>query len=423
MWYNTIGLSGILSPDWWHTLKVCSGSCLFIFGCHPVHAAGSKEGGAIRLIKPSENKNINTVKTAGQKFKKETGVKTVAASIRKPILTIILIGIIAISVVGGAFVIYVIQFVKPYDINLSDAKLKFTSTVYADNPSGGNPTAIAELSGDENRIWVKLAEVPKNLTNAIISTEDKGFYTNDGVDYKRTLVAAANVVFHFYKTNEGGSTITQQVVKNLEGNVNDRTYGIKIKEIITALNVEKQYSKNQIMESYVNIITLGNGCYGVQTASNLYFGKDVKDLDLAQCASLTGIIQSPNLTYDPYKHPANVQERRDLVLRNMLKQGMITKAQYTEAVSEKVTYIPKKTVARSWFVDQVITDVTNDLVSQKGYTQEYAQNLIFTQGLQIYTTENPTIQLKKLCTARSKLRSWWARYRLPLASRPRPSPR
>jgi penicillin-binding protein 1A len=183
--------------------------------------------------------------------------------------------------------------------------------------------------------------VPKNLTNAIVSAEDKQFYTNNGVDYKRTLASAANVVFHFYKASEGGSTITQQVVKNLEGNINDRTYSNKIKEIVTALNVNKQYSKDQIMEIYVNIITLGNGCYGIQAASSLYFGKDVKALDLAQCATLASIIPSPNLTYDPYKNPENVHERCDLVLRNMLNQGMITKTQFTEAFNTKVTYIPR----------------------------------------------------------------------------------
>ena len=225
---------------------------------------------------------------------------------------------------------------------MKDVKLKLTSTVFVDQQSVGNKATITDQYSDKNLIWVNIANVPKNLTNAIISTEDKGFYTNNGVDYKRTLVVVANMVFHFYKTNEGGSTITQQVIKNLEGNVNDRTFGIKLREIVTALHLEKQFSKDQILETYINIITLGNGCYGVQAASNMYFGKDVKDLDLAQCASLVSVIQSPNLNYDPYKHPINVQDRRNLVLSNMLKQSMITKAQYTEAVGEKITYIPKK---------------------------------------------------------------------------------
>jgi penicillin-binding protein 1A len=261
----------------------------------------------------------------------------------KAFVKIICVSIIVISIIFGAFAFYVVKFVKPYDINLSDVKLELSDALNIGNQTGGDQKAVTDLKDEKNRFWVNLTTVPKNLTNAIISTEDKEFYTNNGVDYKRTLISTANTFFHFYKINEGGSTITQQVVKNLEGNINDRTYSIKIKEIITALNVEKQYSKDQIMETYINIITLGNGCYGVQAASNMYFGKDVKNLDLAQCATLASIIPSPNLTYDPYKHPENVHERCDLVLKNMLNQGMITKAQYTAAINEKVIYISKNT--------------------------------------------------------------------------------
>lgn len=151
-----------------------------------------------------------------------------------------------------------------------------------------------------------------------------------------------NAVLHFNNINEGGSTITQQVVKNLEGNVNDRTYKIKLKEIVSALNIEKRYSKDQIMETYVNIITLGYNCYGVQSASKLYFGKNVKNLDLAQCATLASILPSPNLTYNPYINAENVHKRCDFVLKNMLNQDMITNVQYTESINEKVTYISQK---------------------------------------------------------------------------------
>lgn len=244
---------------------------------------------------------------------------------------VILAGILLVCLAAGGYVCYLAKSVRAYPINLDEVRTELSGG----SSGGAQATALAE---DKGRDWVGLSLVPKNLTDAVVSTEDKGFYTNDGVDYRRTFEAAANTVFHFFKTDQGGSTITQQVVKNLEGNVDDRTYENKLREIKTAYDLDKEYSKDQIMEIYVNIVTLGDNCYGVQAASRLYFGKDVNGLDLAQCATLAAILPSPNLTYNPYKNPENVAARRKLVLGNMLAQGMITKAQYTAAASETVTY-------------------------------------------------------------------------------------
>ena len=337
-------------------------------------------------------KKTSTKPAAGKKkVKKKSKAALIAGKFGRIFVTVMQICVITGCIVVGAVALYVMNFVKPYNINLTDAQLKFTTQIYANDPGTGNPNVIQEVSGSENRIWVDIQNVPKNLTNAIISTEDQRFNEHEGVDVKRTLGAFANYFFHFYSSNQGGSTITQQVVKNLEGNVYNRTPSIKIREIITALNVEQKFSKDQILQTYVNTIPLGNGCYGMQTAANMYFGKDVKDLDLAQCALLAGIIKSPSGD-EPYNHLQNALTRQKYVLQNMLSQKMITKAEYTAAVNEKITIVPKKTTVRSWFVDQVITDVTNDLMSQKGCSKETAQNMIFSQGLKIYTTENPTIQ-------------------------------
>lgn len=261
----------------------------------------------------------------------------------KAILKIALTGIIAITLVIGAFTLYLFKTIQPYGINLNEVKAELTGTAKTGSTPGANDEAVATLKTCNGRFWVDLPEVPKNLTNAIVSTEDQKFYTNDGVDKKRTLAAAANTVFHFYKTEEGGSTITQQVIKNLEGNVNDRTYKNKLREIVTALDLNKQYSKKEILEIYINIITLGNGSYGVQAASKLYFGKDVQELDLAQCAALAGIIPSPNQTYNPYKNLKSVYTRRNYVLKNMLDQGMISKVQYTQAINETLSLMPHNT--------------------------------------------------------------------------------
>lgn len=255
----------------------------------------------------------------------------------KHIFQIILAAIVTIVIVAGAFAIYIIKTVKPYPIDLNNVKLELTGSAVL--TSGESTQAIVDLKNNRNRVWVNISDVQKNLTNAIISTEDKSFYRNNGVDFYRTFEAIVNAVFHYDDSIGGGSTITQQVVKNIEGNINDRTYEVKLKEIVTAPYVTHQYSKDQIIETYINIVTFGNGCYGVQAASNFYFGKNVNELDLAQCAALACVLPSPNQLYDPYKNPENVHKRTDFVLCNMLDQGMITKEQYAKAVNETVSYI------------------------------------------------------------------------------------
>ena len=255
----------------------------------------------------------------------------------KRIIKIIFATIITIAIVVGAFAIYMVKTIKPYSIDLDNVKMELSGT--AVQASEESTPAILELKNNKNRIWVNLSDVPKNLTNAIISTEDKSFYLNNGVDFSRTFKAVVNAVFQYDDSIGGGSTITQQVIKNIEGNINDRSYKIKLKEIVTAPYVAHQYSKDQIIETYINIVTFGNGCYGVQAASKHYFGKDIKDLDLAQCATLACVLPSPNQLYDPYKNPENVHERRNFVLENMLNQGMITEEQFTEAVNETVSFM------------------------------------------------------------------------------------
>lgn len=307
------------------------------------------------------------------------------------LVTILLIFIITGSLMVGAIGVYVIGFVKPYNIDLNNTRLKSTSFMYATDSSTGQPTQIAELSGDYNSIWANLSDVPDNLKNAVISTEDQRFTEHEGVDVKRSVGAFANLLFHFHQSAGGGSTITQQLIKNLQGNFYNRTVPVKIREMVTALAVEKKYSKNQILEAYLNTITMGNNCYGVQAAANLYFGKQVKDLDLAQCATLAGITQNP-VNYDPYKHADNLKKRQQYVLGKMLSQKTITKEQYDAAVAEKMAYSPKPSTLHSWFVDMVIKDVANELVAQKGYTYSYALNQIYSEGYRIYTTEDLRVQ-------------------------------
>src|SRR5665648_114441 len=192
----------------------------------------------------------------------------------KRFFKIFFVVIISIGIIGGIFVIYIVKTISPYPIDLDNVRLELIgAAVFSAEES---TQAIADLRSNKKRIWVNLSDVPKNLTNAIISIEDKSFYTNNGVDFVRTLQAAVNAVFQYNKSIGGGSTITQQMVKNIEGNINDRTYKNKLKEIITALNITHKYSKDQVMEIYVNIVTLGKDCYGGTSRIQALFWKDHK---------------------------------------------------------------------------------------------------------------------------------------------------
>lgn len=331
--------------------------------------------------KPSASKEASSTKGKGW---------GVARGIGKVLLTLFLLVVITGSIVVGVLSIYILVFVKPENIDLTNAQLKFTSMIYA-NDSAGTPQVISQINGGENRIWVGIDQMPNDLKNAFISTEDQRFYEHEGVDWKRTIGAFANFFMHFYSTDQGGSTITQQLIKNINGDTYNRKPGVKIEEIVTALNLEKKFSKDQILESYLNTIPLGGSSYGVQAAANTYFAKDVSQLDLAQCAVLAGLTQAPN-SYNPLKHPDKAKARQIYVLKNMLSQQMITKQQYDQAAAEPLDYVGQLVSIHSWFVDQVITDVVNDLVTQKGYLRSRAQSVVLNGGLKIYSTLNSNVQ-------------------------------
>lgn len=312
------------------------------------------------------------------------------------VMTIFLICIITGCIVGTAMGIYVMKFVNPDDtINLRDRELNYTSVLYVKNEAGED-VELQRLHGTENRIWVDLEKVPQNLQDAFIAVEDERFETHHGVDWKRTIAATANLFLGFYDTQQGGSTITQQLVKNVTGE-DDVRVERKVQEIFKALKLEQEYTKQDIMEAYLNEIHLGNNTNGVQAAANLYFGKDVSDLSLAECASIAAITQYP-VMYNPFRYPENNKKRQEYVLQKMYEIGKITKEEYDQAMAEKLEFsMEGNTVSNggeinSWFVDLVIDDVINDLMEQKGYTEDYATNLLYSGGYKIYTTEVPSVQ-------------------------------
>lgn len=249
-----------------------------------------------------------------------------------------------------------------------------------------------ELYGGFRSKPKKYDEMPKELIYAFVSIEDKRFFSHRGVDWKRTLGASVNYFLSF-RDEFGGSTITQQLIKNVTEK-DEYSFERKMQEILWALDLETKMSKEEILQSYLNIINLSNGCYGVGAASEYYFSKDLGELSLCECAAIAAITNNPSY-YDPVRNPDNNKKRRQLILTQMYEQGYIDEAQYSAAYSQDITL----TVGNDgdnginmWYVDMVINDVINDLVNQKGYSRSMASLLIYTGGLKIYTAMDVDIQ-------------------------------
>ena len=221
------------------------------------------------------------------------------------------------------------------DMSLDDYSLSQTSFIYAKNPQTGEYEELQQIYATENRIWADLEEIPDNLINATVAIEDKRFFEHQGVDWRRTISACGAMFFGSGDTF-GGSTITQQLIKNLTGD-DQVTVRRKLQEIFRALQFERKYTKEEIIEWYLNTIYLGEGAYGVKSAANVYFAKNLNDLTIAECASLISITNNPSL-YDPYIRPENNRERRNIILQEMLDQELINERQYEQAHDQELVF-------------------------------------------------------------------------------------
>ena len=283
-----------------------------------------------------------------------------------------------------------------FDLSQVDSSLNYTSVVYG--LKDGAYVEAESLHASENRIWANIDEIPKDLQHAFVAIEDERFYKHSGVDIKRTLHAVLNFVNPSSDETFGGSTITQQVIKNLSGD-SEQTVSRKVQEIRRAWYVEREYKKDQILEVYLNTIFLSDGCYGVQTAAQHYFSKDLEDLTLLECASIASITNLPTY-YNPNRNLENNLKRTKLVLKKMLEWEYITQEQYDEAMGQELklnissaTDVNESgTAVNSYFVDQVIEDVVDALVKEKGYSQSYAHSLVYAGGIQIYSTMDMDVQ-------------------------------
>ena len=321
-------------------------------------------------------------------------VSTTVSTVLKAAGTVLLILLVTGMMFACVFAYYVKTCLTPnLDLSLEDFKLNESSTIWYQD-SVGEWRELATLSGKENRIWVDYDQIPWYMEKALVSIEDKRFYEHKGVDWYRTAGAFVTI-FTRGESGYGGSTITQQLIKNLTGE-KEVTIQRKLTEIFSALELEKKYDKQEIMEWYLNAVYFGEGCFGVQTAAQTYFGKDVSELSLAECASIVGITNLPTY-YDPFYNRQNNKERQETILREMYEQGYIDYTQYRQAVDEELvfTHTPDEGYTQeimSYYTETVIDDVTRDLMAQKGISEDTARTLLYNGGYQIYSCLDADIQ-------------------------------
>ena len=350
-------------------------------------------------------------------FKKEKKSARGAASrvgkvfgyIFSALVTLMLVCLVTGIIVACVFSIYVSKYIDPTidETLLVTGKSEQTTKIYyyeftdRENRIG---TAVEledqRIYGAENSLWASYDEIPSYLREAFISIEDKRFMSHKGVDWRRTAGAVLNFFLGFDDSSYGGSTITQQLIKNLTGK-NEATIQRKVQEILCALNLEKIKSKEEIIELYLNIVPLSQNCIGVRAAANTYFGKELSELTLAECASLASITKYPT-KYDPIQNPENNIKRRNDVLHEMFLQGKISEEEYNQALAEelhlredtdeKADSIDSSTRLNSWYVDTVVCDVRDDLMKKYNISSELASNLINSGGLSIYTLMDPDVQ-------------------------------
>ncbi len=330
-----------------------------------------------------------------KKHKKRSKLRKV---IKAFFITLLILFFIALAIGGyAAYQIYLIA--KDAKLSENDLAIKYENSVIKDMQ--GNTLGV--LNGDENRESIPLSEMPEYLPKAFISIEDERFYEHKGVDIKRTAKATYTYIANKGNSPFGGSTITQQLVKNLTQEKED-TWQRKVREMARAYYIEQEMSKEEILELYLNLIFLGDTVYGVQKGSNYYFDKDAKDLNLAECAFLAGINHSPN-SYDPFLENneeilENIKTRTKIVLQKMYELGNInTEEEYFAALNEvekglnfKQGAFPQ--VLFSYHTDAAINQIIGDLQETHDWTYEQAKLYLSSGGFTIYTTQNPDLQAK-----------------------------
>ncbi len=371
-------------------------------------------------VPPHGNEDPNGRKKSEKKKKKKRSLlRKILTVIGTTLLSIFLIIVITGTIVVTALTVYVLEFMdESTDVTIKELENSTNTIVYAEN-SDEKLVQLYAVTNEIQRIPVDIEEIPQHVRDAFVAIEDERFYLHEGVDYKRTFAAFANMFMHIYDTRQGGSTITQQLIKNLTGD-DDPSPERKIREIFRAMQFEKKYSKDEILEAYLNYIGFGGPRNGIQLASLDYFGKDVSELSIAEAACLASIPKSPE-TLNPFAgyydddgewvntgKEAN-RERQENVLAHMYSNGLISYDQYQEALDEKLIFTDSKEYkeahpeseaesatdsqkATSWVVDTALREYAAVLMEEYGITEEEAIVRINNGGYQIYTTVDMDMQ-------------------------------
>ena len=344
------------------------------------------------MDKEPRNKKLETAGKAA-----DTAVSTVVGAVglaAKIVVTVLLVILTTTLLLACVFAFYVKTcLTEDIDISLSDYQLSESSIIYCETEPGVYKE-LATLHGVENRIWVDLEDIPDYLVKALVAIEDHRFYTHKGVDWYRT-VGAMFTLLTGGDDSFGGSTITQQLIKNVTGN-KEVTVQRKLIEIFQALEFEKKYDKDEILEWYLNAVYFGEGCDGIYTAAEKYFGKEPSELTLAESASIVGIVNLPTY-YSPFYSEENNKERQETVLRRMYELGFISYDEYKQAKDEELVFTRSENEVAtqeiySYYVEAVIADVTEDLMEQKGISESAARQLLYNGGYRVYSCLDPYIQ-------------------------------
>lgn len=281
-----------------------------------------------------------------------------------------------------------------YDAAKTEEERLFYKKSSSALPDGYSPVEWEEqrIVGRERGIFCTYDEIPADLKNAFVAIEDKRFFSHNGVDFWRTTKAALNYLLHF-DNRFGGSSITQQLIKNISAD-DELTPARKIREVCRAIHLEKNHTKEEILELYMNVAPMSGGRVGVGAAAELYFDKEVGELTLAECATVAAVTNSP-VRYDPLTNAENNKKRRDLILSEMCRQGMIGEEECREAQATPVSVAAHRGDAGtvySWYTETVISDVISDLCREYGLSRAAAEQTVFGGGLSIYTNMNKDAQ-------------------------------
>lgn len=330
----------------------------------------------------------------------ESGAKRFFKGLCKFLLTAFTICFVALFIAGISLSIYIFTLAsEPTGIDLKAKSLNQTSFIYIKDDETGEFKEYQTLYSTENRIWVDNQDIPQAMKDAVVAIEDKRFYEHNGVDWARTLSAVVNLATG--EDTYGGSTITQQLIKNITDD-NEVSINRKLREICKALKLEDEYTKDQILEAYLNVVNFGNNCQGVESAAQLYFDKSIKDCSIAECAAIAGITQNPSL-WNPLVYPDNNKQRREIVINEMYDQGKITKSEYDNAMKESanMTFVGFKNTkeddddndyVQNWYIDQVFYDLREDLALYYNISEEAASEKLYTEGLKIYCAMDEKMQ-------------------------------